>query len=118
MIIRFFLVIIAVIHLQAYNAVVEHDLGIALCLLGNLPHRGLGMLYSAHIKYPHRADFAQDYLEQWVLLTLNERFIEGQTKPVVPMMSAQLARQFQDVADIQKVNKVIFLNHFGKVILK
>ena len=92
---------------QIQIATILHDRGILLTIFGNLPHRSLGMLYTAHMMQPHRADFAFDYVTQVMASYEGERLIEGQRVPVVPMQCVALARQFPNDPDFKRLRKYI-----------
>lgn len=52
---------------------------------------------------PQRNDFAFDYATQVLSAYENERMIEGQRIPVVPMQIAAMSRQFSDDPDWRKL---------------
>lgn len=93
--------------------------GAFLVRLHNLPHRGLGMLYTAHILRPDRPDYARDYLVNWYYVFVDQEIsIEGQKqKPEVYMEAARLAREFHSttdpqVKDIWMLQRQMMRNHF------
>jgi len=84
-----------------------HDRGQQLAIMGNLPHRTLGALYWAHILQPHRDDYAYDYLIEWMAADSQERLLEGQTRPVVPMYAVKIAEKFPQNKDLQNIKFVM-----------
>jgi hypothetical protein len=74
-----------------------------LTILGNLPHRSLGLLYVAQQMQPQRNDYAFDYTTQVLSAYENEILIEGQRIPVVPMQIVSQARKFDDDKDWRKL---------------
>lgn len=95
-------------------AEVTHENGMTLCVLQNLPHRGLGMLYWANTLQPQRDDWARDYLTMWLVATAEKRVQEGQTRPVLAMYAAQLAVR-HPTQEIRNVARALLYLHYKKL---
>lgn len=107
-------IIFFLLHMVAMMQVeIVHREGKVLCKLENLPHRGLGMLYYAQMKYPGRGDYVREYLVQYFRRTEpgDEWLIEGQRKPVVKLFAITKAAEFPRNKDIQLIRRVIMHNH-------
>lgn len=73
--------------LQIQIAQYYNQLGNQLAFFKNLPHRSLGMLYSAWLLQPQRNDYLRHYAIEWYRATAkDERLLEGTTKPVIPLL--------------------------------
>jgi hypothetical protein len=59
----------------------------------NLPHRSLGLTYAAYTLEPHRTDYIINYMSDYILASAQFQLIEGQVKPVVPLMAGRLAQE-------------------------
>lgn len=104
---RFILIALLLLFGQLTVATIIHDRGITIAALNNLPHRSLGMLWTAHLMLPAREDFAADYLGQWLLLDREQFLLEGQRYPVVPVYSCHVASQFPRDKRIQRLSKLM-----------
>ena len=91
-----------------------HDTGLLLSVLGNLPHRSLGMLWASHLMMPWREDYAADYLSQWTYLDEKEFLLEGQTRPVVPAYACKVAVDFPRDEKIRKLKERMIRNERKK----
>jgi len=113
-------ILLVLIAFLAYARVADwlEGTGLLLCQLHNLPHRGLGMMYAAHIMRPERADYAREYCRQWFVAVAQDRLAEGSRRPVVPMLAARLARQFPTDPEMQTVALWCRMQAMGKVVLK
>ena len=89
--------------------------GQRLNMLGNLPHRGLGMIYAAHFLQPWREDYARSYITEWWLADSEERMMEGQLRPVVPMLTVRMANEFPFNRDLQ-ILRMVMIQNASKVI--
>ncbi len=114
MIIRIALLFFLLHMINIMQVEVCHREGLLLCKLNNLPHRALGMLYYAQMKYPGRGDYVRDYLVEYYKKTVpgEEWLIEGQKKPVVSMFACVKAAEFPRNKDIQLIRKVIMHNQW------
>lgn len=73
-----------------------HSRGYELAILGNLPHRSLGCLWTSHLLLPFRQDYAEDYMTQYVYLVREGYLMEGSKKPVMLNYAGKLTVQFPD----------------------
>ena len=83
--------------------------------LRNLPHRALGTLYWAAQLEPDRSDYVRDYLFYYLQMDMEELFIEGSTRPVVPMYAVAQARKFPRNQEMQNIGKLFMARHFKKL---
>ncbi len=92
-----------------------HYEGLTMCHLLQLPHRGLGALHYAHIMQPTRVDYVTDYLVEVTRAVDEERLLEGQTRPVVPMYAVVMAREYPRSEPLWVLRAIIMHNHFNKL---
>ncbi len=85
--------------------------GKKLAMMGNLPHRSLGMLHAAHVLAPHRADIAYQYCIEWLMIDKSERLLEGQRRPVVPMYIVKLSARFPRDPDFRIMRTMVMHDH-------
>ncbi len=85
-----------------------------LALMGNLPHRFLGGMFWAQQLQPQREDYAYTYMVEWMLADKEERFLEGQTRPVVPEMIVRKAKEFPFDKDIAKLAEIAEKDYINK----
>lgn len=90
------LLIILSIFAQLQLADIIQERGQQLCMLQNMPHRGLGHLYVAHVLCPWRDDWTFDYIAEWTIVTKENRLAEGVTVPVMPFMAIREASKHPD----------------------
>ncbi len=107
LIVRVLLLLAVVVMIQLLFVDKLHKLGSQLAFVSNLPHKSLGALYWAHLLQPEREDYRYDYLTTFLLLDRDERLIEGQTRPVVPMYAVSLAGEYPEDAELQHLRKYI-----------
>lgn len=107
-----FFVVIVCVQVSFINHMFHQSRQLLIC--GNLPHRGLGGLFWCMEYQPQREDYAYQYLIEWLLLDKEERMLEGQTRPVVPMLITRKARDFPESLDIQKLKEIIMKEHLAK----
>ena len=87
-----------------------------LALFGNLPHRYLGGLFWCQQMQPQREDYEYTYLVEWMLADKEERLLEGQTRPVVPMLAVRKATiEFPFDPDLEKLKDFVMKNHFAEM---
>lgn len=101
LILRILLLWIVLVCLDVGIASIAHDRGYELALYGNLPHRSLGSLWTAHMLLPYRQQYAEDYLTQYVFLTREEMLMEGSRTPVMLQHASSLMIRFPDSVRIR-----------------
>lgn len=104
---RILIVLSALVLLSEFQLEVVHKEGLLLCRLENMPHRGLGQLFYAHMKAPYRADFLKDYLTQYFKAVDEEWIVEGQKRPVVAMYTVEMAPYFPKNHEIQMLRRIV-----------
>lgn len=92
-------------HVEIANLL--HDRGLILCMIGNQPHRGLGMLFAAKVMQPQRSDFAWDYFTQYLNAFESQLMIEGCTRPVIPMEIVRDAKIFVNDPDFKRLRTYV-----------
>ncbi len=85
-----------------------------LALMGNLPHRFLGGLFWAQQCQPQREDYAYTYFVEWLLADKEERFLEGQTRPVVPELIVKRSKEFPKDPDLAKLAEIATKDYIEK----
>lgn len=96
LIIRFLLLVCFFVFFQLQTVDALHSLGKQLCLLHNLPHRGLGILYAAHVMQPQRKDWERDYLLECLIVQDEKRMAEGSRRPVIAEQAIQMWAEHPD----------------------
>lgn len=84
-----------------------HETGSQLCFLQNLPHRGLGMLYTASMLQPSRLDYELDYLSEWTIFNQEEMMIEGSREAVMFRQANWIAKTHPENIYAQQLAKKI-----------
>lgn len=95
-------ILICLVQIQLSDSV--QRMGKTLCMIQNLPHRGLGMMYTAMMLQPHRVDWQKSYIVEWAIATSEDRLREGTTKPVIPFIAIQLQKQFPDDKEMKFIS--------------
>lgn len=95
------LCIILLIHVQFGEMLFRA--GVTLNIFHNLPHRGLGMEYAAMTMFPHRSDFAETYLADYLQCATGKHktLMEGQDRPVVLLLARDLCIAFPNHDNLQ-----------------
>lgn len=82
-----------------------------MCQLRNMPHRGTGALYYAHIKCPWREDYCVDYLQAYFEYVDGGMMQEGQPRPIVDMYAVVMAREFPRSKGLKIIRDIVMNNH-------
>lgn len=102
--------------LWLFSIAICHKEGNLLCKLYNMPHRGLGLLYYCTMKQPERADYFRDYAVQYLKYTDEDMILEGQKRPVVPMLIVrEAAIRFPRNKEIQGLKFIVMARHFNRL---
>lgn len=96
---RALLILILLCLFQIQLAELLHNLGRQLAILGNLPHRSLGMVYAATILQPNRKDYLRTYIAEWAIANADKRIEEGVRRPVIPFLAIEMSKFNPDDRD-------------------
>lgn len=82
--------------------------GRQLSFLRNQPHRYLGLLWYSYILQQHRTDYLIQYAAHWNI-AVRERgsLLEGETKPVVPLLLIQAMKIHPDDEQLALMTKMM-----------
>lgn len=84
------------------------DLGVQMMMLGNQPHRGLGILYLVHVMQPHRLDYSKNYYSFWLQSQIGSTMLEGSKKPLIANEIIQTYHQNQNDLEMRQLASVAF----------